>query len=146
MGRRHYVPLRRRHNIPIRRREDVPLRRLGDVLLRHRWVFHLRRTCDVAGTYKETSLRRRHDVSLPDGLNAPFSKCPIILYRKCHNDNIIKLGRSKTPNFPVLMNHCSRMADLYSFTKNIQCLMIHHQEYFLLANKYKVSFKTSKPL
>ena len=67
MGRRHYVPLRRRHNIPIRRREDVPLRRLGDVLLRRCWVFHLSgcwvfrvsRTCDVAGTYKETPLRRR---------------------------------------------------------------------------------------
>ena len=68
MGRRHYVPLRRRHNIPIRRREDVPLRRLGDIPLRCRWVFHLRRTCNVAGTYKETSLRRRHDVSLPGGI------------------------------------------------------------------------------
>ena len=68
MGRRHYVPLRRRHDIPIRRREDVPLRRLGDVSLRHRWVFHLRRTCDVAGMYKETLLRRRHDVLLPVGI------------------------------------------------------------------------------
>ena len=44
----HYVPLRRRHDIPIRRREDIPLRRLGDVPLRRSWVFHLRRTCDVA--------------------------------------------------------------------------------------------------
>ena len=67
MGRRHYVPLRRRHNIPIRRREDVPLRRLSEALLRRRWVFHLRCTCDVAGTYKEMSLRHRHDVSLPGG-------------------------------------------------------------------------------
>ena len=67
MGRRHYVPLRGRRNIPIRRREDVPLSYLGDVPLRRRWVFHLRRTCDVAGTYKETSLRRHHDVSLPGG-------------------------------------------------------------------------------
>ena len=67
MGRRHYIPLRRRHDIPIRRREDVPLRRLGDVPLRRRWVFHLRRTCDVAGTYKVTSLRRCHDVLLPGG-------------------------------------------------------------------------------
>ena len=68
MGRPHYVPLSRRHNIPIRRREDVPLRHLGDVPLRRRWVFHLRRACDVAGTYKETSLRRRHDVSLSGGI------------------------------------------------------------------------------
>ena len=68
MGRRHYVPLRRRHNIPIRRREDIPLRRPGDVPLRRRWVLHLRRTCDVAGTYRETSLRRRHDVLLPGRL------------------------------------------------------------------------------
>ena len=67
MGRCHYVPLRRRHDIPIRRREDVPLRILGDVPLRRRWVFHLRRTCDVAGTYRETSLRLRHDVLLPGG-------------------------------------------------------------------------------
>ena len=64
MGRRHYVPMRRHHDIPIRRREDVPLRRLGDVPLRRRWVFHLRRTYDVAGTYRETSLRRHHDVLL----------------------------------------------------------------------------------
>ena len=59
MGRRHYVSLRHRHGIPIRRRKYVPLRR--------RWVFHLRSTCDVAGTYKETLLRRRHDVLLPGG-------------------------------------------------------------------------------
>ena len=72
MGRRHYIPLRRRHDIPIRRREDVPLRRLGDVPLRRCWMFHLRRTYDVAGTYKETSLRRRHDVSLPGGYALPI--------------------------------------------------------------------------
>ena len=51
----------------LRRREDVPLRSLGDVPLRRRWVFHLRRTCDVTGTYRETSLRRRYDVLLPGG-------------------------------------------------------------------------------
>ena len=51
--------LRCRHDGPIRRRGDVPLRRLGDVPLRRRWVFHLRRTCDVTGSYRETLLRRR---------------------------------------------------------------------------------------
>ena len=70
MGRHHYVLLRRRHDIPIRHREDEPLRRLGDVPLRCHWVFHLRCTYRVAGTYKETSLRRRHDVSLPGGRNS----------------------------------------------------------------------------
>ena len=60
--------MRRHHDIPIRRREDVPLRRLGDVPLRRHWVFCLRRTWEVAGTYRETSLRRRHDVFLPGGL------------------------------------------------------------------------------
>ena len=50
MERRHYVPLRRRHDKPIRRLEDIPLRR--------RWLFHLRRACDVAETYRETSPRR----------------------------------------------------------------------------------------
>ena len=73
MGRRHYVPLRRRHDIPIRRREDVSLRRLGDVPLRRRWVFHLRLTCDVAGTYREMSLRHPHDVLLPGGTANIFS-------------------------------------------------------------------------
>ena len=74
MGRRHYVPMRCRHNIPIIRREDVPLRRLGNVPLRHRCVFHLRCTCDVAGTYRETSLRGRHDVLLPCGKGTPTFK------------------------------------------------------------------------
>ena len=65
MGRRCYVLLRRHHNVPVKRCGDVPLRCLGDVSSRRRWVFHLRRTCDVAWTYRETSLRRRHDVLLP---------------------------------------------------------------------------------
>ena len=67
MGRRCYVFLRRRYDFPVRRRRDTPLRRLGDVPLRRRWVFHLRRTYDVTVTYRETSLRRRHDVLLPGG-------------------------------------------------------------------------------
>ena len=67
MGHRHYVPLRRRHDIPIRHLEDIPQGRLGDVPLRRRWMFHLKRTCDVAGTYRETPLRRHHNVLLPGG-------------------------------------------------------------------------------
>ena len=58
MGRRCYVLLRRHHDVPIKCRGDVPLRRLGDVPPKRRWVFHLRRTYDVVGTYRETSLRR----------------------------------------------------------------------------------------
>ena len=50
MRRRHYVPMKRHHDIPIKRRKDVPLRR--------RWVFHLRRTCDVIGTFVMTAPRR----------------------------------------------------------------------------------------
>ena len=34
---------------------------------RTRWVFPLRRNCNVAGTYRETSLRRWYDVLLPGG-------------------------------------------------------------------------------
>ena len=64
MGRLCYVNLRRRYDIPIR---DAPLSRLRDVPSRRRWVFHLRRTCDVTGTYRETSLRRHHDVLMPGG-------------------------------------------------------------------------------
>ena len=60
MGRRCYVLLRRRHDVPIRCRGDVPPRR--------RWVFHLRRTCDVAGTYRETPLQRRYDDLLPGAM------------------------------------------------------------------------------
>ena len=67
MGRRCYVLLRRRYDVPIRRRRDTPLRRLGDVPSRFCWVFHLRRTCDVAGTYRGTSLRRRRDVLMSGG-------------------------------------------------------------------------------
>ena len=68
MGRRCYVLLRRCYDVQIRRRRDAPLRCLGDVPSRRRWVFHLRRTCDVAGTYRQTSLRRRHDVLMQGGL------------------------------------------------------------------------------
>ena len=67
MGRRHYVLLRRRRDIPIRHREDEPLKCLGDVPLRCRWVFHLRRTYDVSGTYREMLLQRRPDVLFPCG-------------------------------------------------------------------------------
>ena len=67
-GRGCYVLLRSHYDVLIRRRGDAPRRRLGDISLRRRWVFHLRRTCDVAGTYRETSLRRHHDVLMPGGM------------------------------------------------------------------------------
>ena len=73
MGRRHYVTMRCHHDIPIKCPEDVPLRRLGAVPLRRHWVFHLRRTCDVTETNRESSLRRRHDVLLPGGLPAALT-------------------------------------------------------------------------
>ena len=78
IGLRCYVLLRRRHDVPIRCHGDVPLRRLGDVPPRLRRVFHLRRTCDVVGTYREASLRRRRDVLLPGGITEGIcfrSKC-----------------------------------------------------------------------
>ena len=55
------------HDVPIRHRGDVPLRRLGDVSPKRCWLFHLRRTCDVAETYRETPLQRRHDTLLLGG-------------------------------------------------------------------------------
>ena len=82
MGRRHYVPMRRRNDIPIRHREDVPLRRLANVPQRGRWVFHLRRICDVTGTYRETSLRCRHDVLLLGGHLLKHCKIP-----KCYDED-----------------------------------------------------------
>ena len=54
------------------------LRRLSS---RRCWVFHSRRTCDVAGTYKETSLSRCHDVFLPGGKFC-FAKAHFIWKRK----------------------------------------------------------------
>ena len=79
MGRRCYVLLRRCHDIPIRCRGNVLLRRLGDVPPRRRWVLHLRQTCDFAGTYIETSLRRRYDVFLP-GRFIVFKKCKQLVW------------------------------------------------------------------
>ena len=78
MGRCCYVLSRRRYDVPIRRRGDAPLRRLGDVPSRRRWMFHLRRICDVTGTYRETSLRCRHDVLMPSGV-VVLNKTPLIL-------------------------------------------------------------------
>ena len=72
MGRHCYDLLKRRYDIPIRRHRDAPLRRLGDVPPRRHWVFHLRRTCGVTGTYRETPLRRRHDVIMPGGIYHSF--------------------------------------------------------------------------
>ena len=72
MGRCCYVLLRRSHNVPIRCREDVPLRRLGDVPPRHHWVFRLRRTCNVVGTYRQTSLPCCYDVLLLGGSRQYF--------------------------------------------------------------------------
>ena len=72
MGRRCYVLLRRHYGVPIRRRGDALLRRLGDVPSRRRWVFHLGRTCNVAGAYRETSLRCGHDVLMPGGLGVHY--------------------------------------------------------------------------
>ena len=63
-----YVLLRLPHVVPIRRHGGVTLRRLGDVPLRRPSVLHLRRAYDVTGTYRETSLRQRHDILLPDGM------------------------------------------------------------------------------
>ena len=65
-----YILLRCRHDVPIRCHGGVPLRPLNDVPSRRSWVFHLRRTCDVAGTYRETLLRHSHDVLLPGGLSS----------------------------------------------------------------------------
>ena len=64
MGRRYYVLSRHRHHVPIRCRGDVPLRRLGEVPPRRCWVFYLRRSCNVTGTYRGTSLQRRYDILL----------------------------------------------------------------------------------
>ena len=39
-------------------------------------MFHLRRTYEVAGTYREKSLQRRHNVLLP-GEEVPLINCEI---------------------------------------------------------------------
>ena len=75
MRRRYYALLRYPHDVPIRCYGDVLLRRLGDVPSRRRWVFHLLCNCDIAGMYRETSLRRCHDVLLPGGLLPKLWSC-----------------------------------------------------------------------
>ena len=89
MGRRCYVLLRRRYDVPIRRCGDAPLRRLGDVPSRRRQVFDLRCTCDVIGMYRETSLRRRHDILMPGG---SFIFILIALQNKTFNNGILLKG------------------------------------------------------
>ena len=107
LRRRQNVPLRRCHDILIRHCGDVPLRRLGNVSLRLRWVFHLRRTCDVAGRHRETSLRRRHDALLPGGngrtsyakyARVPRSQLPgnVIMKRKCKRRAAPKSRRKRS--------------------------------------------------
>ena len=82
--------MRRRGYVPLRCLGDVPLRCLSDVPPRRHWVFHLRRTSEVAGTYKETSLRRPHEVLLP-GEN-------LLNYHLAHFCNI-------TTNFQMFLNN-----------------------------------------
>ena len=95
MGHRCYVLLRCRYDVPTRRRGEVPLRRLGDVPSRRRWVVYLGRTFDVVGTYRETSLRRRHDVLMPGVSTLPlalsYSKFPRYLYNSASKNLFVML-------------------------------------------------------
>ena len=93
MGLCCYVLLRIRHDVQIRCRGDVPLRRLSNVPPRRRWVFHLRRTCDTTGMYREMLLRCRYDVLLPCGKavdnNSHGSKFVLLCYKTqkmCYKD------------------------------------------------------------
>ena len=43
------------------------------VPLRRHWVFRLKRSCNIAGTYRETSLRRCYDVLLSGGFSLAHS-------------------------------------------------------------------------
>ena len=56
------ITWKRSRDLLTRCHEFVTSKRGGNV------VFHLRRTCDVAGKYRETLLRRRHNVLLPGGI------------------------------------------------------------------------------
>ena len=67
---------RRRRDLLMGRRGYVPLRHLGDIPLRRHWVFHLRRTSNVAGRYKEMLLRRSHNVL--GGSRCTVSSCDFI--------------------------------------------------------------------
>ena len=66
---RCYVLLRHCGDVPIWCCGDVPLRCLGDVPSRLRCGYQLKRNCDFAGTYRETTLRRRHNLLLPVGFS-----------------------------------------------------------------------------
>ena len=91
----------------LRRCEDVPLRRLGDVPLRRHWVFHLRRTCDVTGTYRETSLLRRYDVLLPGGLGILIAG---EVEEKEELENMLKWGKF---SFHIIVD-----CEIFTYVKN----------------------------
>ena len=72
MGRRCYVLLKHYQDVPIRRRGNEPLRYSGDVPPRRCWMFHLRRTCGVAGPYKKTLLWHHYNILLLGGTDRLF--------------------------------------------------------------------------
>ena len=141
MRRRCYVLLKCPHDVPIRCCGDEPLRRLGDVPLRRHWVFHLRRSCDVAGTHRETFLRRRHNVLLPGGSSV-------------HIDNkgkdMLILGKGPTQG----LNNTTLTAEIQcsiNFTRPgvMFCLSLHYNgnNSFLFVNatkKYQIEAKDSE--
>ena len=110
-----YVLLRRLYDVPMRRRGDAPLRRLSEVPLRRCWVFHLRRTCDVAGTYRETSLRRCHNVLMSSGFNSARKR----LSHRYFSVNLEKFSGKLFCRTPP-RNHFSHDVVFFFFCKSVR--------------------------
>ena len=87
-----YALLRCRHDVQIRCCGDVPPRHHNNIPLRRRWVFHLRRTRDVAGTYREMSLRCCHNVLLLGGNRTNLKYC-----QKNHWNKLFKIFHCFAP-------------------------------------------------
>ena len=89
-----YVFLRRCYDFQIWFCGDELMRRLSNIFPKSCGMFHLRRTCDVAGTYRETSLRRLHNLLLPDGMpiirSIPQGKWPKILAKGWRKEEVPK--------------------------------------------------------
>ena len=86
------------------------------------WVFRLRRICDVAGTYKETSLRRRHNILLPGGRLPYFA----IFHQKLQNIYSAELLSSERFFYSIFLKllHVSHNLENWSMLFNSCTLKI----------------------
>ena len=87
-------------------------------------MLHLRRTCNVAGTYRETSLQRHFDVLLPGGLCVFLSK--MSAYREDFDE--AKYISFLTENDELLEKYNENLGK-NSLKEKIDCESIYNEKY-----------------